>query len=235
MNPLRGSPRRRFLIGMGVASAVAALAVGVTVTATAVDSPGTLDTSRELPVPSSAEAIPDRTPPPPPPPPGDEPPEITDERRLEEMAVFAEYRRKLAEATTEEEAYALQQELSDELQMRGLGGISFWGGPPTRGTEVLIAGKNVRLPDDTELDGVTTGVTPAIGLDGSCPICDRLDDLPWLNIVRGDSKITVGLNTGVVVGGRVAVGEEAAFDFLKDEFPEQAEAIDRLPTMEVSE
>jgi len=37
------------------------------------------------------------------------------------------------------------------------------------------------------------------------------------------------MNTGVVVGGRIEPGEEGAFDFLKEVFPDQQEAIDSLP------
>ena len=152
-----------------------------------------------------------------------------DPREAERRALDAEYRRKLMQVTSMEERYALDQWHSDELEKRGLGRIEFWGGPPTRGAEVIIAGATVKLPDDAELDGLVMCATPVMSVDGDCPGCEYLDDLPWFRIVRGDSVISIGLNTGVVVGGRVAPGEECAFDFLKHVFPDQAEAIEALP------
>ena len=227
MKNFKRHPKMRLVSAVGIGLIVAVVIAGVTVTALAPGSSKASSTEKE-----SVASAPLPTPTPPS---NADRPIVDDERHLEEQALFAEYEEKLAQVITEEEMWALELEFSNELESRGLGSMGFWGGPLTGGTEVTIAGKKIRLPDDAQLDGVVVSVLPAISLDdGGCAICDRLDDLPWLNIVRGDSKITVGLNTGVVVGGRIAPGEEEAFDFLKEALPEMADAIDSLPITEVS-
>ncbi len=95
--------------------------------------------------------------------------------------------------------------------------IVHFAGPETRGTEVLIAGKKIKLPEDAELGGLT------------------LSDSLMFRIIRGNSIIRIGCKTGEVSFGIIAQGEEGAFDFLKQYFPDQAEAIDSLPVRDSEE
>jgi hypothetical protein len=111
----------------------------------------------------------------------------------------------------------------------------FLSGPMTRGTQVTIAGKTVVLPEDAELGGLVVSANPAVEADGTCPGCAALEHLPFLRIIRGNSVVSIGEKTGVVVGGRIAPGEEGTFDFLKVVFPDQADAIDSLPVIPLSE
>ena len=82
-------------------------------------------------------------------------------------------------------------------------------GPETRGIEWLIGGKKIKLPEDAELGGVLT-----------------TDDGFMLVILRGNSTMSIELTTGKVYFCSIACGEEAAFDFIKQAFPDQAEIID---------
>lgn len=85
-------------------------------------------------------------------------------------------------------------------------------GPETRGIEWLIGGKKIRLPEDAELGG---HLTTANGV--------------MLVIIRGNSTMSIEQTTGKVYFCSIARGEEAAFDFIKQAFPDQAEIIDSFP------
>ena len=85
-------------------------------------------------------------------------------------------------------------------------------GPETRGIEWLIGGKKVKLPEDAELGGQT-----------------MYNHSPLLHIIRGNSTMYIGQTTGKVYFCSIARGEEAAFDFIKQSFPDQAEIIDSFP------
>jgi hypothetical protein len=82
-------------------------------------------------------------------------------------------------------------------------------GPETRGIEWLIGGKKIKLPEDAELGGVLT-----------------TDNGFMLVIIRGNSTMSIDQNTGKVYFCNIARGEEAAFDFIKQAFPDQAQIID---------
>jgi len=85
-------------------------------------------------------------------------------------------------------------------------------GPETRGIEWLIGGKKIKLPEDAELGGQTI-----------------TDDGFMLVIIRGNSTMYIEQTTGKVYFCSIARGEEAAFDFIKQAFPDQAEIIDSFP------
>ena len=85
-------------------------------------------------------------------------------------------------------------------------------GPETRGIEWLIGGKKIKLPEDAELGGQT-----------------MYNHSPLLIIIRGNSTMYIGQTTGKVYFCSIARGEEAAFDFIKQAFPDQAEIIDSFP------
>jgi hypothetical protein len=82
-------------------------------------------------------------------------------------------------------------------------------GPETRGIEWSIGGKIIKLPEDAELGGHLT-----------------TNDGVLLLIIRGNSTMYIEQTTGKVSFCIIARGEEAAFDFIKQAFPDQAETID---------
>lgn len=87
-------------------------------------------------------------------------------------------------------------------------------GPQTSGAEITIAGKTIKLPEDAQLGGLVVDVLAVQG--ATDPMADHL---PLIIIQRGSSTVYVGLNDGVFVYGSLAPGEEGAFDFLKESFP----------------
>jgi hypothetical protein len=97
-------------------------------------------------------------------------------------------------------------------------------GPSTRGAAIQIASKTVQLPDDAEVGGLIQFV-----LNTSSQTL--FENLPALTIIRGDSELLIGQNTGVVINGRIEPGEEGAFDFLKEYFPDQSTTIDSIPAL----
>lgn len=129
-----------------------------------------------------------------------------------------ELKKKMDEATTIEEKRAIARELEQERIKWGGTTTRYLGGPETRGTETCIAGKTVKLPDDAELGG----------------FAPLLPHSPQ-SIIRGNSVISIGVHDGTITGGRIAPGEEGIFDFLKEIFPDQSDAIDALPVGEPSD
>lgn len=138
-----------------------------------------------------------------------------------------ELQERIEGASTQEERNALYEELLEVRIERGEIRIREVSGPATRGIETCIAGKTVKLPDDAWIRGIMVTwlvITP----DSAKAYNNR----PVMIINSGNSTIGIGINTGVVTGGRVAPGEEGSFDFLKRVFPDQQEAIDSLPVEE---
>ncbi len=101
--------------------------------------------------------------------------------------------------------------------------------PPAPKDEIVIANKTVELPPGVYVRGVIISVATGVSPDGECSGCDVLDDLPILIIEKDDCRIKIGKHTGRVVSGHVTPGKEDAFDFLKEAFPDQAQAIESLP------
>jgi len=99
-------------------------------------------------------------------------------------------------------------------------------GPQTSGAEITIAGKTIKLPEDAQLGGLVVDVLALQGVTNP-----MVDHLPLIIIQRGSSEVYVGLNDGIFVYGVLASGEEGAFDFLKEAFPNQDASIDVWHTL----
>ena len=82
---------------------------------------------------------------------------------------------------------------------------------PSLEGNIVIAGVEIHLPEDAHIDGF---ISKALCRPGST--CARL---PWVVIRRGESKIWVSIPTGVIDREVLALGEEGAFDFLKEALP----------------
>lgn len=135
--------------------------------------------------------------------------------------LIAEFEKRTKEMPVEQ-MRAEYAKLNQQLEAEGLGTITFDRGPLTRGAEIEIAGRKIRLPNDAEVGGIIQEgipIDPSISLDSM---------LPYIVIFRGQSAIHIHLNTGHVLYGWFAPGEQGAFDFLKTYFPEQVSAIDAL-------
>jgi|GEM_PF-5585527 len=136
--------------------------------------------------------------------------------------LIAEFEKRTKEMPVEQmrEEYA---KLNRQLEAEGLGTIMFDRGPLTRGTEIVIAGRKMRLPDNAEIRAIlSNGLTPSLPRD--------MTESPTTVavITRGNSSITLDMTTGRVVEIHFAPGEKNAFDFVKAHFPEHASTIDAL-------
>jgi len=136
-----------------------------------------------------------------------------------------ELQQKVLQATTDEERAAAYKELTEERIRAGDIIPIELSGPNTRGISTQIGGKTVQLPDDAELGGLLIEMYVPMGSEGKA----FLENRPALRIIRGDSEILIGSRTGVIISGRIEPGEEGAFDFLKQYFPDQSIAIDSIP------
>lgn len=99
----------------------------------------------------------------------------------------------------------MRKELLKEMEARGEKGIpaSIAG----RGMTVTIAGKKIKLPDDTICCG-TVITEPDERIQPPRPTF-------FLRITRGNSTITIAPSNGYIAAEKIAPGEEGAFDFLK--------------------
>lgn len=81
-------------------------------------------------------------------------------------------------------------------------------GPATKGAQLFMNNKLVKLPDDAYVDKLV----PSPGCSGiqPCP--------PWnpiIGVTRGKSRIEFTLNDGALLKEEISVGEEGIFDFLQ--------------------
>jgi len=136
-----------------------------------------------------------------------------------------ELQQKVMQATTDEERAAAYEELTEERIKAGEIIPVTYAGPTTRGSAIQIAGKKVQLPDDAELGGISVCSYGAPSLSGQKGVDYGAR---WV-IIRGKSQISIGINSGIVMSGYIAPGEGGAFDFLKEYFPDQTDAIDSIP------
>jgi hypothetical protein len=83
-------------------------------------------------------------------------------------------------------------------------------GPTTAGALILIAGREVQLPADAYIDAFYTHEDYGVG--GPPRLAGA--EVPFLVIVRGNSKILVNLRTGFTWNESIAPGETGAFGFL---------------------
>lgn len=82
------------------------------------------------------------------------------------------------------------------------------GGPQTTGTEIVLAGKKLRLPPDTSIG---MRISEVFCMEGKpCP------KAPLIVLQRGNSKIWISEPTGQITQRLTAPGEEHAFDFLQE-------------------
>lgn len=95
------------------------------------------------------------------------------------------------------------------------GSISHFSGEKTRGTTIEISGELVKLPEDVELGGL---VVEDQGLGQNS---EYRKSLPFYVIIRDQSRIMIGQNTGIVVNlildpAKKNRSAEVEFDFLKE-------------------
>jgi hypothetical protein len=87
----------------------------------------------------------------------------------------------------------------------------------TRGQRITIAGKAIQLPADAYVraEVVDALCAPELAAQAgkACP------EVPAYDIVRGKSRIVVGVKTGRVNWREFAPGEERCFDFLNGMLP----------------
>ncbi|MBM3156155.1 MAG: hypothetical protein FJ004_02590 [Chloroflexi bacterium] len=107
---------------------------------------------------------------------------------------------------TPEEEDAWREQMMEEGKKRGDFAYSVCG-PETMGAKISVAGKTIKLPDDTY---VKEWIVSALCEPGSpCP------QGPIYVIARGDSQIVID-GTGWILREEIAQDEEGAFDFLKE-------------------
>jgi hypothetical protein len=83
-------------------------------------------------------------------------------------------------------------------------------GPTTKGCNISVAGKIIKLPDDAWVESRADRIECTMGY--SCP------KTPFYTIARGDSRIEVDYS-GKIWSEEIAQGNEGAFDFLKEALP----------------
>jgi hypothetical protein len=82
-------------------------------------------------------------------------------------------------------------------------GIKHLKGEITKGAEIEVGNRKLKLPNDAYLDGLVVS-------DHSY---DH-DDLPAYIIKRGSSKIKISVETGKIIDKEIAAGESTIFEFL---------------------
>lgn len=107
-------------------------------------------------------------------------------------------------ATAEERA-AWRKEMEEKGIIRD-GPPAF--GPATKGSTVVIKGKNIKLPDDAYVQGVVLFAEPVVGLKPA-------SETPYFIIIRGKSAIHVTEHTGKILQEYISPNEQGTFDFLK--------------------
>ncbi len=81
-------------------------------------------------------------------------------------------------------------------------------GPTTKGMTITIAGKKIKLPDDTYIEHNVYDITASPGKNAP--------ETPYFVIARGNSRILVPKRSGKIYSETIAPGEEGAFNFLKE-------------------
>jgi len=79
---------------------------------------------------------------------------------------------------------------------------------------LTIAGKIIELPADVEVDRRIGEILCVQGTP--CPI----DELPFIILRRGESRADVSEKTGRIVFEKIAPGDEGAFAFIREAFPQ---------------
>ena len=111
----------------------------------------------------------------------------------------------LPPAKSKEEAIAQIDQRRKELGLKP-GIVQSTSGPSTRGAQISVAGKIIKLPDNAYIEVRITSTT-----------CGKEPCLkaPIYSIIRGKSRIVFSAVDGEVDREEITPGEEGAFDFMK--------------------
>jgi len=80
-------------------------------------------------------------------------------------------------------------------------------GPTTKGCNIAVAGKVIKLPDDAYVEARADCILCIAGF--TCP------QTPFYTIARGNSRLEVDYS-GKIWSEEIAQGDEGAFDFIKE-------------------